>query len=521
MGNSFSAIIVGLGRILRHKLYGIKDKPKATLLTIPADVLDLVLHFIVTSQPHQPFSHERSSNAALIPLSQTCQEMRVNCCPWIFREVYTWQREEEVWPETLWSFFRTVHLRNRSIRHSAVITLSSSLSSSLQHMPRLTRVTLRLKDDVIPSHMFEAISSTPNLSSLEIYQTRLDVIPTEKIEFPSLTTLVLRISGFEGVHRYPNINKTAEMNHISRLLALLASRLESLTISGDFLDPTEFKQNLWPSLRNFSATDHPPIPLVPITQLVTHMPVLKSLSALYTTDFTSNLRPPFLLGRPSPPFLTETCPLLASVSLSNIGISDPIFLQLPSSIDELHLLAVRDSYGRGQRRPRRRDPITSPLSIRNATTLLSILPKFDQLQKLTVMFSTILMPEFVLAAAAKFRHLTSLHLTQTLEIVEHLIPLFDIRHEETIDALRLFPLLKELKLTIDDQGGTPYRGVPNEPAYQLFCCLPGLQTIGILWKVDEHEDASVWDYWDRSMLSEPKPESLPDFFAFMRDGMRL
>ncbi|KAF7303576.1 hypothetical protein MIND_00586900 [Mycena indigotica] len=327
----------------------------------------------------------------------------------------------------------------------------------------------------------------------------------------------MRISGFDGIYRSPDIDTSKEIHNVALLLARISSRLKSLTISGDLLEPKEFLRIAWPNLLQFTLADHPTIPFIPITQLVTHMPMLRSLSALHTTDFTKNPRPPFTFGIHSGPFLTETCPHLTSVSLSNFGISDPLFLQLvPNSLDELHLMAIRDSYKRGQRRPDRRDRITTPLNIDDAIALVGILPQFDRLQKLTIILDYILMqPEFVVALASKFRHLTSLHLIQTLERAVYHIPLIDDRNPEMIDALRLFPSLHELKITLDDLNN-PCRGVPNQAAYQLFRCLPKLQTVGMVWKVSAHEEADFWNYWHRSMLLDPEPEPLPEYFEYIR-----
>ncbi|KAJ7897700.1 hypothetical protein B0H14DRAFT_344773 [Mycena olivaceomarginata] len=71
--------------------------------------------------------------------------MRAQTRLWIFRQVYNWSRKgSDVWPEALWPFIVTAHIRDRSYQYPGPIPLSADLFSALPMMRALTKVTLRL-----------------------------------------------------------------------------------------------------------------------------------------------------------------------------------------------------------------------------------------------------------------------------------------------------------------------------------------------------------------------------------------
>ncbi|KAJ6619103.1 hypothetical protein B0H10DRAFT_2217173 [Mycena sp. CBHHK59/15] len=94
--------------------------------------------------------------------------------PWIFCEVYNWSRASgDVWPDTLWQFFATVHIRDCSVSHPKDITLLNNMFSVLTMMCTLTKVDLRLAAPIPPA-LLAALSLVPHLKRLEIHQARLD-----------------------------------------------------------------------------------------------------------------------------------------------------------------------------------------------------------------------------------------------------------------------------------------------------------------------------------------------------------
>jgi hypothetical protein len=102
-------------------------------------------------------------------------------------------------------------------------------------MPVLTRVTLRL-DAPIPSNLLISLSLVPNLTSLEIYQARLDgpTLPPG-LAFMSLESLQISICGFQGVVRASGINREREIENVVALLKNVNDKLTTLQISGDLL----------------------------------------------------------------------------------------------------------------------------------------------------------------------------------------------------------------------------------------------------------------------------------------------
>jgi hypothetical protein len=141
------------------------------------------------------------------------------------------------------------------------------------------------------------------------------------------------------------------------LLKNLSQSLTTLQISGDLLSP-DFLSLTWAQLRTFVITEHTPTPYITVPELVSKMPALHDLSILFSADLSRDrdageMYPPFKLGTPGGGLLTHCSPLLTTITLSNLEPADPIFAQLPHSLESLHLLAMRDGYIPGHTRPAR------------------------------------------------------------------------------------------------------------------------------------------------------------------------
>lgn len=107
-------------------------------------------------------------------------------------------------------------------------------------------------------------------------------------------------------------------------------------------------------LQNFIVTEHTPTPYIAVPELVSKMPTLRDLSVLYSADLSQapeagEIYPPPRLGAPGGGLLTQCSTLLTSITLSNLEPADPIFAQLPRSLESLHLLAMQDGYIQGPR----------------------------------------------------------------------------------------------------------------------------------------------------------------------------
>ncbi|KAJ7443929.1 hypothetical protein B0H11DRAFT_2203846 [Mycena galericulata] len=493
-----------------------------TLVTLPTDILHVILHLLhdVPDVEFMRFNEERFFGTRLIPLSETSRYMRAQTLPWIFREVYNWSRNgETVWPNALWPFFATVHLRDRSVRHPAPIAFSDTqIFSAFPRMCALTKITVRLEAP-IPPQLLGAISLVPLLSSLEIHQARFDgAAPPPNLAFPSLKSLLICICGFKGVIRAAGIDRIAELRNVAALLTNLTDGLTTLCISGDLISP-EFPSLRWRNLRALTVTEHTPTPYVPVPELVFQMPALRELSVLFSADLTRDLgevNPPFRLGTPGGALLTCSSPLLSTVTLSNLEPGDPIFAQLPPTLDSLHLLAKRDVYVPGLSAPHRRGE--APLT---PITILTALPHISHLEDLTELsltlndFST---GDLIETIACNFPRLRFLQLGHSLYPGDnHDLGYKGVHDDAILHALKRLPRLTHLKIALH----FPDRELDDAPERNAACWLmqglPSLQSVAFPYEltllgawVFRGPESPQWNTWDRSILLEgPYPDTPP------------
>jgi hypothetical protein len=147
--------------------------------------------------------------------------------------------------------------------------------------------------------------------------------------------------------------------------------------------------------------------------MVSQMPALRDLSVLFSADITreaDDIYPPFTLGIREGEELTHNSPLLTSVTLSNLEPADPIFEQLPASLEALHLLAMRDLYVPGPYTPRllRETPFTS-ISLR---TVMDCISRFDGLTQFSLTLRDFPTAEVIQVVASVFPRLRSLQLAR-------------------------------------------------------------------------------------------------------------
>ncbi|KAJ7207565.1 hypothetical protein GGX14DRAFT_635522 [Mycena pura] len=442
----------------------------------------------------QPYGHELCSGACLIPLSETCRHMRAVTLPWIFHEVYNWRRHGvDVWPDTLWCFFRTVHIRDHSVRRPSQLWLTPQMYGALPKMEALTKVTLRLQA-AIPIELLSALSSVCSLSVLEIHQVRFDGPSPDDLSFPSLSSLSIGIGGFRGVGRVPDINKNRERENIATFLRSVSQHLTTLCISGDLL----------------SSQEHAPSPFIHVPNLIAQMPVLRSLGILFTPSpqrNSFNLPVAFTLGTSDGSQLGDISPHLTSVSFSNIGSDDPIYRQLPSTLESLHLMPLCDRYAidvsmhpdMGEFRFLEED----------AATALENISNLDQLVDLTFTpFVRPPSPEVISTIARQFPMLRCLHLGSSMWLPNDLY-LVEFPEKDFLEALRLIQCLRHLKVSFDIFWDSLDRGPPAYGAYRLMQELPDLQTVSHCWRHCHATSPHRWDTWDRSLLLQSTPPRIP------------
>ncbi|KAJ7720134.1 hypothetical protein DFH07DRAFT_972716 [Mycena maculata] len=383
---------------------------------------------------------------------------------------------------------------------------------ALPVMSALTKVTLRL-DAPIPAELFRALSSVPHLTILEIHQVRFDgTSPPPSLPFAALESLLICIYGFQGVIRGENIDHAREIDNVFVLLKNLSDRLTQLQISGDVLG-SGFPSLRWLRLQKFSITEHTPTPFIPVPELISGMPALRDLSILFSADLTrdsADLYPPFRLGIPGGELLTLRSPLLATITLSNLEPADPIFAQLPRSLESLHLLAMGDWYIPGPESPPhlREAPFTGT----TAVTAIQQIAHLQDLSELSLTLEEFPTADLIHCIAAVFPRLRFLQLGHV--VYSHgrvFCP--DVRDESIPDALERLPHLTHLRISLDFVERQFQEGPQKCAARWLLQRLPCLCTVAFSWEQSFRYsgfETVVWRIWDRSvLLPPPPPQRLP------------
>ncbi|KAF7295544.1 hypothetical protein MIND_01094400 [Mycena indigotica] len=472
--------------------------PPISLVSLPTDILAVIFDYLEVGE----------TRINLVALSLTCRKLRVAILPRVFCEIRSHSAGyESVWPKSLWPFFRTLQLRDEDTRTPV---LSPELLDVLSALPAVTKIVLST-ESVIPTDFFSAVAGLETLQVLELRQLRLDgETPSMPLPFPSLTNLILSIVGPRGVTRVSGVDIDCEKQNVASLLKNISPRLERLTISGDLLSPS-ICDTLWPKLRELIVTEHTPIPYIAPHQLLTRMPALHSLSLLYTADVsrdkTVGLHPPLTLATSAHDALNTYSPHLTAVTLGNTGLHDPIFDQLPLTLDSLSILPMWDLHGHlaypgglGEVRFSRND----------ALEFLQRLVRFNHLTEFAFV-AIIVNPKaaFVDLIAASFPSLQTLHLGQRVfrEFDTYLIEMND---SHFIASLGNLPALRHLKFSLDVYYPAANRGAPATAAWLLLKQLPNLQTVSYRWRHYSISPRSgIWYSWDRSILQQPIPPQLP------------
>ncbi|KAJ7858027.1 hypothetical protein B0H14DRAFT_2749900 [Mycena olivaceomarginata] len=499
-------------RLLR-RVATVSSHTSLTLVTVPTDILHIILQLLYDTWPSEEerrrYDHEICKGKYILALSETCRYMRAQTLPWIFRDVYNWSRPG-IWPETLWRFFMSVHIRDYSVRHRAHIPLRPELYSALSGMRSLTRVTVRLEASV-PAELLRALSLAPYLIFLEIHQARFDgSVSSSPLPFATLESLVVCISGFRGVVRSDAIDHKREVANVVALLKNLSQSLTTLQISGDLLSP-EFLSLTWAQLRTFVITEHTPTPYITVPELVSKMPALHDLSILFSADLSRDrdageMYPPFKLGTPGGGLLTHCSPLLTTITLSNLEPADPIFAQLPHSLESLHLLAMRDGYIPGHTRPARL--WDAPLTLSTVPVALESISHLQALAALSLTLDDFATADTIQRIASVFPRLRFLqvgHATYSHGAEFR----FDVRDESILHALQRFSHLTHLRISLDffERAIDAQDGPQGRAAQWLLEGLPGLCTVAFSWGgawYDYGFENIIWRVWDRSVFLLPR-----------------
>ncbi|KAJ6552363.1 hypothetical protein B0H10DRAFT_1250784 [Mycena sp. CBHHK59/15] len=379
-------------------------------------------------------------------------------------------------------------------------------------MHTLTKVTLRMTEP-IPSELIGALSMIPHLTTLEFHQARLDGPPPPfDLAFSSLTSLLICICGFNGISdRASDVDRQQETDNVVVLLRAVSEKLTRLRISGDLLS-TGFISLKWPRLRSFALTEHTPTPYVPVPEMISPMRALHELSILFAARKHGEPRPPFTLGIAGGDNLSNHCPHLTSITLSNLEPADPIFEQLPICLEALHIVAARD-LGEPAMGGDRGD---TPLSFENALTILRAIAGLDHLIELSLVLNHFPTPALLSAVATALPQLRVLELAHAWYPVGNTQP-HDVRDDAFIAPLARLKRLTSLRITLDFEIREPLIaqiGPHRKAAKWLMAQLPGLCTVSFhleQWREWQHFGLNDidWREYDRSVLLLELPTTRP------------
>ncbi|KAF7300935.1 hypothetical protein MIND_00656400 [Mycena indigotica] len=477
---------------------------------LPPELVHLILDALSRILYSAKNVQEDFSRDCAVSLATVSHRLRATVLPWMFATIHN--RHESLPPRALWSHFRTLHIRDVSASRNAAIVVSDALLMALAEMSHLTTVTIRL-NSVIPDLCFSALSQLPLLSSLEIYQIRLDgEVNFARMTLPALEALSLRIGGFFGVSRPANVDLAQEAQNIMHLLCTVAQKLRFFTISGDILPPA-FGEIHWPGLISLAITEHLPPTHIPLSALVGQMPSLEKLELLYTPDLARRRYSPFRVIRPGETVPSQVLQRLSVLSLSNVHIYDPILQALPQNLKKLNLLAAWDVLDYQRLAP---PPFGSPpmgwmgeyrVSYLQWTSLLSQ-ASFPNLTALSMTIGppspAAVLIEAIASAAPnvldlEFRHTIYDNSDDRLLTIDFIDPGF-------FTALRKFHQLDRFCIFIDYLRIHMNPGPPGHAAYRLFVEVPTLQTV--VYKFSGYvspPQSQMTCVWGREMLARPAP----------------
>ncbi|KAJ7203556.1 hypothetical protein GGX14DRAFT_570000 [Mycena pura] len=529
-----SAAIVLLGRLLRLLRVGKlvhffrssrapSPRTSTSLTDLPSDVLYLIFALLSDRSRDRTWYGGFCDGFYLIPVSETCRYMRQQAKPWIFREVYNWNREEgDVWPKSLWPFIVQVHLRDCSIYSTVPITLSSDLFKTLPLLLSLSRVILDLRI-AIPPDKLVALSLLPQLRSLELRQARLDgpSLSLPQASFASLERLVISIWRISQVLRIRDVDQQRECVNVAVLLRAASGSLTTLSISGDLVS-RDFLSIKWPCLRNLTITEHTPAPYLSVPDIISQMTAVRRLSVLYTADKSRDVgerRPPFTLGVRGGDIVNAS-PYLREVTLSNLQPDDPIFQQLPSRLEALHIVAAEDLYLPVATASRNKK--WAPLAAATALTVLKNIFRLTDITELTLTLDHFATPALVHRIATALPSLQVLELGHA-EYPQGSLERRDVRDHALLEPLTRLTSLRRLRISLDfyERIGRYHdrqRAAQIRAARWFLIHLPALQDIAFScdnwfsWRSYYPLERVSWATYSRAVLfleAVPTPPPTP------------
>ncbi|CAK5271121.1 unnamed protein product [Mycena citricolor] len=488
--------------------------PMATLPSLPEDLIRLIAEWIVCDDLDRGclvWGEEQNAYRLLLPLSESCKPLRAYMKPLIFKTLHNWNIDgESVWPKDIWSHVVTVKLRDHVAQDQAVLKVTQDVYTALTQMPLLTNAILRY-NSVVPPAALQSLGAVTNLKTLEIHQARLDGLLLSSLSFPLLEKLVVTITGFRGISRANDIDRAAERANVGRLLRCVSRNLTFLHLSGDLM-PVDFDEIRWPRLQSLAVSEHTPSRHLLVPVLTAHTPSLRDLQFLYTADMSrgpEELRPPFAYGDPTRGSLCHILPRLTALSLSNVSDDDPIFSQLPESLNALHIHARCDPHY-GLDHADLPKPAVAALSNGSAIWLVKRLSHLTNLAEFTISGDIFPTAPLLETIASHFPNLIYLETSRANYQRRRDGQDFtgrETRNDAVLTALTRFRRLQTLKLTMHTVRLSPRSSREQSETYErLFGGIPSLETVHLPWFSEspwapwESPDPVTWLSYDRERM---------------------
>ncbi|KAG5332138.1 hypothetical protein C0989_007159 [Termitomyces sp. Mn162] len=298
------------------------------------------------------------------------------------------------------------------------------------------------------------MTALPHLETLSLRHCRFDGPSLKRpiAQMHHLTSLTLIISLLTTRRlELRQYNRFEELKNVAEILQTLAPVLIKLEISGDLIDLWMFESTEWPNLSTLRLVDHVPYSFFrPITAVVSHMPILRTLACDFKAEQTP--RSSFIycpLDNHAYPPLSKSIPNLISLSLSNLQPGDQSVQQLPSGLRVLRVVALRDphiySIGDLEREPRYN---YSALSDDDAYLWINAASKLPYLSRLTLDLKSVPSPEILWHIARACPQLQFLELEQA-SFEQNWNESPDSVLDRLVTPLTSLPQLRELRMSVE------------------------------------------------------------------------
>ncbi|KAJ7640300.1 hypothetical protein DFH06DRAFT_1430096 [Mycena polygramma] len=248
------------------------------------------------------------------------------------------------------------------------------------------------------------------------------------------------------------------------------------------------------------------------------MPALREVSVLFSADMSREVGdvPPFIFGVPDGRLLTDSCSRLTSVTLSNSQPTDPIFKQLPVTLEALHLVVARDLYIPSASAPT--ETRETPLTLATVLTTIEHISYLTELLQLSLTLDDFATPGLINVIADTFPCLWSSELGHSL-FPHSEGPLREFRGDSLLDPLASLTKLIHLRITLyfpERQWLTKQRSDHYGAAKWFFIHFPLLQSISFTfqewfsWSPYKPLERTSWATYPRSLFPPKLIPSPPE-----------